>query len=315
MERFVLMGAMIYDLRVIPYQKSEGMNQPIRLRGQAGGVARNAAEKLAALGHHAILVSACGLDMTGKVLMEDAIAKGIDISYVKQLPSDKTSGLLVLCDEFDQPVSSMLDAGVLNAIDHLYLYTTMQDFTYDDTFIADNNLTVDQLQFIAHQHAQTWLLPVADKSIQPLINILPLFQGVQFNERMLSEDLKLSIEDLHHTIRIMLDQLHLRSLLLIAGENGIYYADPQCIIQAVSPKCKVLDQTSAYEIVLSAFLTKILQHMPIEKALEYALCALLLENEKKHEKTFVLSEEKIIEKLATYQIETIKEAVYVSEMY
>ena len=40
MERFVLMGAMIYDLRAIPYQKSEGMNQPIRLRGQAGGVAR-----------------------------------------------------------------------------------------------------------------------------------------------------------------------------------------------------------------------------------------------------------------------------------
>ena len=58
-----------------------------------------------------------------------------------------------------------------------------------------------------------------------------------------------------------------------------------------------------------------LQHMPIEKALEYALCALLLENEKKHEKTFVLNEEKIIEKLAAYQIETIKEAVYVSEMY
>lgn len=30
MERFVVLGAMIYDLRAIPYKDSKGMNQPVR---------------------------------------------------------------------------------------------------------------------------------------------------------------------------------------------------------------------------------------------------------------------------------------------
>lgn len=315
MERFVVLGAMIYDLRAIPYKDSKGMNQPVRLRGAAGGVARNAAEKLACLNQNPILVSACGMDMTGNVLLEDARKKKIDVSYVKQLPSDKTSGLLVICDEFDQPICSMLDAGVLNAVDNLFLYTTIQDFNAADIFIADNNLDIEQLQFITHQHAKTWLLPVADKNIVPYMKIMSSFQGVQMNERMLIEDLNLSIENLQHSIDVLLHQKGIQSLLLTLGEKGILYADHQGMIHAVSPYCKPTDKASAQEIVMSAFLSKVLQHMPTDKALEYALCAQLLENEKANEKTFLINEEKIIDKLEYYQIKTIKEEIYVSEVY
>lgn len=315
MERFIVVGAMIYDLRAIPYKDSKEMNQPVRLRGTAGGVARNAAEKLACLKQKAILVSACGMDMTGDMLLEDARKKGIDVSYVKQLPSDKTSGLLVICDECNRPVCSMLDAGVLNAVDNLFLYSTMQDFNAEDIFIADNNLDAEQLQFITHQHANTWLLPVADKNIVPYMNIMSSFQGVQINDRMLIEDLHLSIDDLHQSIHSLLYQNGVKSLLLTLGERGILYADRHGMIQAISPYCQAADKSSAQEIVMSAFLSKVLQHMPKDKALEYALCALLLENEKANEKTFLINEEKIIEKLEYYQIKTTKEAVYVSEMY
>lgn len=315
MEQFVVLGAMIYDLRAIPYKDSKGMNQPVRLRGTAGGVARNAAEKLACLKQKVTLISACGMDMTGNVLLADARKKGIDVSYVKQLPSDKTSGLLVICDEYDQPVSSMLDAGVLNAVDNLFLYSTIQDFNMQDTFIVDNNLDVEQLQFITHQHSNTWLLPVADKNIVPYMNIMSSFQGVQLNERMLIEDLHLSTDDLHHSIDILIHQKGIKSLLLTLGEKGILYADHYGMIRAISPYCKVADKVLAQEIVMSAFLSKVLQHMPKDKALEYALCALLLENEKAHEKTFLMNEERIIEKLEYYQIKTIKEEAYVSEVY
>lgn len=315
MDRFVVLGAMIYDLRAIPYNTVKGMNQPVRLRGTAGGVARNAAEKLAYLKQKVILVSACGMDMTGNMLLEDARKKGIDVSYIKQLPSDKTSGLLVLCDEFNQPLSSMFDAGVLNAVDNLYLYSAMRDFTEEDIFIVDNNFEAEQLHFIAHQHTNTWLLPIADKDLSTYMNVLPLFQGVQLNERMLKEDLKLSIEDLTNTIKTLIYKLNIKSLLLTLGDEGILYADHCSVIRAISPYCKAVDKASAQEIVLSAFLSKTNQHMPTEKALEYALCAQLLENEKAHEKTFVINEEKIIEKLEYYQIKIMKEAVYVSEMY
>lgn len=309
-----MLGAMIYDLRAIPYKESKGMNQPVRLRGTAGGVARNASEKLACLNQKVILISACGMDMTGNVLLEDARKKGVDVSYVKQLPSDKTSGLLVICDEYDQPICSMLDAGVLNAVDNLFLYTMMQDFNAEDTFIADNNLDIEQLRFITHQHANTWLLPVADKNIVPYMNCMSTFQGVQLNDRMLYEDLHLSIEDLGHSIDVLMDKYGIQSLLLTLGENGILYADHHSVIRAVSPYCKAADKASAQEIVISAFLSKLLQHMPKDKALEYALCALLLENEKAHEKSFLINEEKIIEKLEYYQIKIIKEETYVSEM-
>lgn len=315
MESFVVLGAMIYDLRAIPYKDSKGMNQPVRLRGTAGGVARNAAEKLAYLKQKVTLISACGMDMTGNVLLEDARKKGIDVSYVKQLPSDKTSGLLVICDEFDQPVSSMLDAGVLNAVDNLFLYSTIQDFNSEVLFIADNNFDVEQLQFITYQHKNTWLLPVADKNIVPYMNVMPSFRGVQLNERMLIEDLHLSSEDPYHSINVLMHQHGIQSLLLTLGEKGIFYADHHCMIHAISPYCKAADKASAQEIVMCAFLSKVLQHMPKDKALEYALCALLLENEKAHEKTFLMNEEKIIEKLEYYQIRTIKEEVYVSEVY
>lgn len=314
MERFVVLGAMIYDLRAIPYKESKGMNQPVRLRGTAGGVARNAAEKLACLNQKVILISACGMDMTGNMLLEDARKKGVDVSYVKQLPSDKTSGLLVICDEYDQPICSMLDAGVLNAVDNLFLYSMMQDFNAEDTFIADNNLDIEQLRFITHQHANTWLLPVADKNIVPYMNCMSAFQGVQLNDRMMIEDLHLSIEDLDHSIDVLMHQHGIRSLLLTLGENGILYADHHSVIRAVSPYCTAADKASAQEIVISAFLSKVLQHMPKDKALEYALCALLLENEKTHEKSFLMNEEKIIEKLEYYQIKIIKEEAYVSEM-
>lgn len=314
MKRFVLIGAMVYDLRAIPYKKSKDLNQPIRLRTQAGGTARNAAEKLAALGHEPILISACGLDMSGNVLIEDAIAKGIDIRYVKQLPSDKTSSFLVICDEYDQPISTMVDEGVLNAIDNVYLYTTMRDFTDEDIFVVDNNLTVEQLHLIVNQHHNTWLLPSENKSIQPLMHLLPYFKGLQLNEQMIRKDFQCLCEPLDEALPKIVKAHQLTAVIVPTSDHGIYYADKQRIIHVTSPWYKPIIQPCACEIVLSAFLSKCSQHMPVEKALEYALGAFLLENEKKHEKTFVLKEEKIIERLQAYQIKT-KEALYVSKMY
>ncbi len=312
MNRFITLGAMIYDMRVIPYADEKILNRPCRLRGTAGGVARNAAEKLAHMGRDAALISACGFDMTGRILLEDAQKKGIDTTYVKQMPLDKTPSLLIVCDAHNQVVESMLDHGVLTSIDHLYLYSTLREFGQEEILIADNNLSLDQLRFVASQHPNTWLLPVHDKCILPYERLLPQIEGIQLNMRMLFEDWQFNIYDEDSLLAAVecLKSKGIQRMLLALNEEGVVYADQHTLIHLNSPYCQKIVQDNAQEILLCAFLTKLIQHAPANRALEYALTALLLEKDKEHEKEFLLSEENVIDNMNRFGIHTVKEVVY-----
>ena len=94
-------GICVWDLvlRVDRFPTAPAKYRAVERREVGGGVAANAAATVAALGGEAALVSCVGSDPTGRRIVEDLVAHGVDTTAVRQVADRESPLSAVFVDE------------------------------------------------------------------------------------------------------------------------------------------------------------------------------------------------------------------------
>jgi pseudouridine kinase len=98
-----------------------GNSNPSVIRESFGGVARNVSENLARLGQPTILITAVGQDGTGRLLLDQANAAGIDIHHILQVRNQSTGTYFAAVDPHGRLQIAFDDMTIMSALTPAYL--------------------------------------------------------------------------------------------------------------------------------------------------------------------------------------------------
>lgn len=149
MPRVIVIGGANVDIKGRsggPYVA--GSSNPGQVTLSAGGVGRNIAENLARLGVSVSLVTALGEDTNGALLRVACAAAGVDLSPACVTPAPTGTYLAVL-DERGEMVSAVSDMRAMDSLTPAHLEDHAVDLARADMLVADCNLSVACLAWLA----------------------------------------------------------------------------------------------------------------------------------------------------------------------
>ncbi|MBN2901513.1 MAG: winged helix-turn-helix transcriptional regulator [Limosilactobacillus mucosae] len=128
---------------------------PVVLKGsntglmtQLGGLGRNIAANVAALGLDTNLITVFGSDDYGTRFKEDAYQRGIDISYSKQLPDRKTSVYLYVNQGDGERIIGVDDMRINEFITPRFLEPRLAGINAGKAAIIDSNLPAETIRWL-----------------------------------------------------------------------------------------------------------------------------------------------------------------------
>ena len=137
----LVIGAILLDTKGKPTAGLEpSTSNPAHIRHVRGGTARNVAENLSRLGAEVLLISAVGDDHTGRQLVSQTKAAGVDTTHVLTVPDYHTGSYIALIDEDGSLSVAMDDVRVIEAISPGYLYQNRQLFRDACQVMIDGSL-------------------------------------------------------------------------------------------------------------------------------------------------------------------------------
>lgn len=140
-DHVLVIGATLLDTKGKPTAGLDpGTSNPAQIRHVRGGTARNVAENLSRLGAEVILISAVGDDHTGKQLIAQTKASGVDTSNVLTLPDYHTGSYIAILDKDGSLSVAMDDVGVLETITPGQLYRNRRLFRDACLIMIDGSL-------------------------------------------------------------------------------------------------------------------------------------------------------------------------------
>ena len=112
-----VVGAVNVDISGTPEDAYvPGDSNPGHVRVTLGGVGRNIAQNLCALGHRVIMVTALGEDANARLVRQGCQEEGIDLSHSLTVRGGRTSTYLCLNDEQGEIVGAVSDMDIYDSI-------------------------------------------------------------------------------------------------------------------------------------------------------------------------------------------------------
>ena len=124
-----------------------GISNPGTITARAGGVARNIAENLARLGCRARLIAAIGADPSGKRLLAETGAAGVDLTFC--IRAGAASQYVAILDASGELVAGVSDMDAVDLITPEVLRAASAAFGGADAIAADCNLDLGTLKAAA----------------------------------------------------------------------------------------------------------------------------------------------------------------------
>ena len=307
MKRFVCLGGMNIDLQAIYYAGNE--HKMGRVHYSMGGVARNIAEYITMLGKTTYLVSAYGDDDFGKAIKDHTSKLHINTDYCKVFHGSQTTTYIALYDEKKQLMQSICDNALVEALSDFDIYQAINHFDHQDYYLFDANLSVHQMKMIFNEPKNSVLVPIYRKSLKEYIPIFAQFSMILFNRENLKECTGIHVADnsFYQRIVVELAKLKVQSALLMIDGLCLAYVNKHEMTTCWCEELSNLHTQTANELLISAFLTTLSEHCPIEKALEFALTAMIVDEEIRYEVDRKLDKTKIIERIQRINFKTKKE--------
>ncbi len=137
----LIIGGALLDAKGKPESGLEpGTSNPASIRFSRGGTARNVAENLARLGAEVMLVTAVGDDATGRQLLEQTAAAGVNLAHSIVAEDGDTGAYLALLDENGALSVALDDARVMQNITPSYLNHRRRLFRDARMIMIDSSL-------------------------------------------------------------------------------------------------------------------------------------------------------------------------------
>ncbi|MCH3921688.1 PfkB family carbohydrate kinase [Limosilactobacillus sp.] len=124
------------------------ISNPGKITTQLGGMGRNIAANLAALGVATNLITVFGNDPSGEQFKADALRRGINISYARQLVEDHTSIYLYVNRQDGRRVVGVDDMTINRYLTPDYLQANLATINASKLVIFDTNLPKETIHWL-----------------------------------------------------------------------------------------------------------------------------------------------------------------------
>ena len=220
-----VVGGMNLDLLGVPEGPLLSRDStPGKITLRPGGVGRNIAARLIALGARAQLITALGNDERARMLHAMCQESGIDLSL--SLPTDRPAPCyLCIHDERGDMALAVNDMSAMERLTPETLMPRMENINRSEGCVLDANLPPDTLLFIAKNAAVSLILdPVSCAKAPRVKAVLPYLDAIKPNrleaEAMTGErNVELAAEALLGA--------GVKNVFVSLGAEGLYYANQQ----------------------------------------------------------------------------------------
>ncbi len=307
-ERHVLViGSASRDVKGRPNTEiKQGVSNPGRVHRRVGGVARNIAENLARLEVETILLTAVGRDSSGKHVIKNCEASGINTSHIRIISGARTSSYMMLMQANGDLLAAISDFEVIESIDADYLESCAALFQSAGMIVIDATLSPAALAKVFEMAARYDVRVCADPTSPILAGRLCDYIGQLYMvcPNAAETTALCGLDSPAHDFESAMNAArHLVSLgtkiaVVTMAEKGLAYADGSGggFIPAINTR--VVDSSGAGDAFSAAVIFGLLNDVPVDEAMRLGVTAASLTLQSSLTVLPDLSQELLYDKLA-----------------
>lgn len=249
-------------------------SNPGRVSLRFGGVGRNIACNLRALGLEVSLLTAVGDDFFGQALLQDCRERELDTSLVRRVAGMSSSVYLYLTDERGEMDAAVADMAVTAQLTPDYLRRKLAAINASDAVVLDANLSAESVAFLAEAvRVPLYADPVSTAKAPRLRASLSKLAAIKPN---LLEARALTGRDSAEDCAAALLQAGTKRVFLSLGARGLLAADAGERVLLPCPETAVVNTTGAGDAMSAAIVWAELRGLGLAESAKAATLAATL---------------------------------------
>jgi pseudouridine kinase len=239
-------------------QLTLGTSNPATQDESFGGVARNIAENLARLGAPTSLITAVGMDASGRALLAHAEDAGIDTRGALRLDGAASGTYTAVLGQDGEMVVALADMALNERLTPAFMATRQQQRASAALLVADLNLPLDTIAALQDDAARDGVSLVLVAVSEPKMARLPAsLHGVRLlivNEGELAARVgrALGSDAAIAAACIEVQRQGARDIIVTRGACGVMLTNLGGMVRLDAPKAKVVDVTGAGDAFAAA---------------------------------------------------------------
>lgn len=266
---FYCLGSAHLDIKASPlFPITLGETIPVNTLSCYGGVARNIAENLVAMGANSTLLSIVGNDPEGNNLIAAMSELGIDIEDILQSDNLPTGKYYALLSQEGNLFIATADMNIYSLLTPAYVLPRMARRTQIQHWILDSNLPAETIEAItnnATSRQKLWGIAVSAAKALKLASGFPHWHGLFLNRNELRAITQES--DPYAGIRQVVKR-GCRHVFVTHGSEGVLYSKDGEILHSTCPEAEVVDVTGAGDAFCAAVIYSLAENSSFENAFE-----------------------------------------------
>lgn len=252
-------GAAVLDRKLRTLDKlALATSNPATQSESFGGVARNIAENLARLGAPAALITAVGMDASGRALLAHAEDAGIDTRGTLHLDSVGSGTYTAVLDRDGEMVVALADMACNEHLTPGFIASRQQQRLGAALVVADLNLPLETVAALVEDSAREGiplvLVAVSEPKMARLPAQLPGLRLLILNEGELGVRVGRPLGSLDAIAAACAEvqRQGVQDLIVTRGAVGVLYTSPAGLQSLGAPRAAVVDVTGAGDAFAAA---------------------------------------------------------------
>ncbi len=245
-----------------------------------GGVARNIAENLSWLGEHPVFITCFSDDYFGKLLQENCLSLGFDLTYSRVIEGASSSVYLALLDENRELAAGVSDMTIMKQVTREDIDRFSKAIEEDDYLFVDTNLASDLLEYTVKKCKGKKIADaISVNKVNHLFSSIPYLDILKLNRLEAEAVCGMKLEDDVHIISFLkvLSEKGCKEVL-VTVKDGVYIGEKGRVYRYVHDAADkdVVNVTGAGDAFLAAYVYARSRKAGIESAAIMGLASALI---------------------------------------
>lgn len=280
-----IVGGANVDIMGLPYEKLRMKDSnPGKVTISLGGVGRNIGENLSRLKVDTRLITVLGNDIYGKLMIEQGMKTGLDMSESLILQDKKTSTYIAILDETGDMNLAISSMDIFEEMNISFIQQKKELIENSTLCIVDTNIPKEVLKhMVSNFNVNFFLDTVSTTKAEKVKDIIGHFHTIKPNKleaEILSGMKIVNKRDLRKVASYFID-MGTKRVFITLGDEGVYYLGEQEEVYMKVPKISIVNATGAGDAFMAGLAYSYFNGLDIENTLKISIGAsiITLENE------------------------------------
>ncbi|HLR35236.1 MAG TPA: carbohydrate kinase [Tissierellales bacterium] len=301
-----IIGGANVDIVGFPYEnlKMKDSN-PGKTNISLGGVSRNIGENLARLGIDTKLITTIGNDNYGRLIIDEGMKVGLNMSDSLILQDYSTSTYLSILDENGDMEVALSSMDILEKISISFIEEKKDIIENSRLCVVDTNLPGKTLEHMVTNFKSNYFLDtVSTTKAEKVKDFIGYFHTITPNkiEAEILSGIKINKEDDLKLVAKHFIEKGVKRVIISLGEKGIFYFDGDTEVRMISPKANVVNTTGAGDAFMAGLAYSYFNDFDIKETLKFGIAMSIMTLEDSRTINPNISVEKINKKIKEIEI-------------